>query len=157
MEFLFPSDASQFSPPEPAQPADLAGDVQVSEAVGSANSPDGVLPRCEHCDKTFGRPQELKRHSNQVHTPGRRCPFKPCPYTWKRPDKIRAHITKVHGSKLCPSVIRGVRRLRGRDVLDFVDAYDLDIPDEYVSLSVPLEPSGESGPYLRCVFLRKSG
>ncbi len=151
--------ASQFPPPEAAQPADLATDVQVIEALECGTSPGEALPVCDVCGRRFGRPQELKRHSDQVHMPPRKCPIEFCTYKWKRPDKIKAHITEVHSSEFCPEILQGIRTLRGKDVVKFVDDYEFgcnfEIAEPYVLLSHHLlAPPGESGPYLRCVFLR---
>jgi len=132
----------------------LAVSVQVAEAPRDSNSRGSKLSQCEICGRCFKRPQERTRHLRQVHQPQRKCPFQPCAYNWKRPDKINAHITNVHGSKLCPLVTEGVRALRGKEVTEFVDAYDFERPDgTYVLLPLPLlasvAPSGESELYLR--------
>ena len=153
---VLPRNASQFPPPEAAQPAD----DQLTEApTDSRNSPGKKLNLCRICGHRFKRPQDCARHLSDVHQPKRRCPFEPCKYNWKRSDKIKAHITKVHGSDLCPLVAKGVCALRGKDVIEFVDAYDFERPDNtYVLLPLPLlaseAPSGECEQYLRCVFLR---
>ncbi|KAH9019162.1 hypothetical protein EDB85DRAFT_581928 [Lactarius pseudohatsudake] len=132
--------ASQFPPPEAAQSADLATDIQTVEAPGDGD--DGPLPLCETCNLTFGRPQEFKRHMDQTHQPPRQCPFNPCAYKWKRPDKIKAHITDKHRKELCPEVFQTVSALRGKRIVEFIDAYELGdnfkTPTEpYVSFSLP--------------------
>lgn len=130
-------DASQFPPPESPRSADLATNVRVIEAPGAEGGNGGALSRCETCKKTFGRPQELKRHRKQVHKPQRICPFKPCTYKWKRPYKIRSHIIDVHRSELCPVVFQGVSALRGKPegVVEFVNAYE-----SRYSFKLPAEP-----------------
>ncbi|KAH9069356.1 hypothetical protein EDB83DRAFT_2314393 [Lactarius deliciosus] len=137
--------ASQFLPPEAAQSADLSTDVQAVETPGGGD--DGELPLCEACNRIFGRPQEFKRHMDQTHQPPRQCPFNPCAYKWKRPNKIKAHITDEHRNKLCPKVFQQLSALRGKCIVEFVDAYELrynfKTPTEpYVPLSLPpLAPS----------------
>jgi hypothetical protein len=139
--------APQLPPPEYAQPAGLATDVQVIEvaADASGNSPGGALRFCRPCGKSFIRNQELRRHWKQVHMPKRECPFEFCRHEWTeaRPAKIKDHITEAHGSELLavvgsellPVVLQKIRDLRGKAVLEFVDAWAFD-------------------PYRRCVFLR---
>ena len=132
---IHPSNTPQHPPTEVVQPADLAPDVQVTEAAGSGNSPGRAVHRCGTCGKVFKRNQELKRHREQVHVPKRECSFEFCPYKWTaaRPALIKDHFTEVHGSKFDPEVLEAIRPLRGRDVLEFMDTYAFD-------------------PYQRCVF-----
>ncbi|KAH9019164.1 hypothetical protein EDB85DRAFT_581922 [Lactarius pseudohatsudake] len=137
---MHPGNASQFPPPEAAQSADLATDVQAVEAPGGGD--DGAFPLCGKCNLMFQRPQEFKRHVVQVHRPPRQCPFNPCTYKWKRTEKIKAHITNKHRNELCPEVFQAVSALRGKDIAEFVDAYELGdnfkTPTEpYVSFSLP--------------------
>jgi hypothetical protein len=122
-EFLIhPSDAPQLPPPEAAQSADLATDVQVTEAAGDGNSPGGALPLCWICSTSFKRSQELKRHLSQVHMPKRECPFgESCTHKWKRPAKIKDHIIEAHGSEFHPEVLQEIRKLRGKGVEKFLD------------------------------------
>ncbi|KAH8984979.1 hypothetical protein EDB86DRAFT_2397353 [Lactarius hatsudake] len=101
---VHPGDASQYLPPEAVQSADPALDVQAVETPGGGEG--GALPFCETCNLGFGRRQEFKRHMEQGHQPRRQCPFNPCAYKWKRPDKIKAHITNKHRSELCPKVFK---------------------------------------------------
>ncbi|KAH8992177.1 hypothetical protein EDB92DRAFT_588750 [Lactarius akahatsu] len=142
---VHPGNAPQFPPPEAAQSADLVTEVQAVEAPGGGD--DGALPLCETCNLRFGRPQELKRHMDQTHQPSRQCPFNPCAYKWKRPNKIKAHIINEHRNELCPEVFQTVSALRGKRVVEFVDAYELGYnfktPTEpYVAFSLPpLAPS----------------
>lgn len=159
---VHPSNVSQLLPPEAAQSPALATNIQVTEAPRGGDSPKGAPSRCGDCGKSFGRPQDLKRHWKEVHTMSlRKCPFKPCTYEWKRSDKIKAHIIEVHGSGLCPVVFEGIRALPGKGVIEFVDAYEFGCsfktPEPYISLPLPLLPVApfeEFGPYRRCVLLR---
>jgi hypothetical protein len=87
------------------------------------------------------------------------CPFKPCPYDWKRLDKIKAHIMKDHANKFCPNLLKQIRKLRGKKMIEFLDqvldAYDFDMSDTYlVPLPLLLEMPGASRIeyYIRCVF-----
>ncbi|KAH8990007.1 hypothetical protein EDB86DRAFT_2940341 [Lactarius hatsudake] len=135
-------DASQFPPPEAAQSADLATDVQVLVVGAPGGSNGGASPLCETCNIIFGRPQEFKRHMDQTHQPPRQCPFNPCAYKWKRPDKIKAHITNKHRKELCPEVFQILSALRGKRIIEFLDGYErghnFKTPTEpYVSFSLP--------------------
>ncbi|KAF8261897.1 hypothetical protein EI94DRAFT_1705186 [Lactarius quietus] len=58
-------------------------------------------------------------------------------------------------ANFCPSAIQGVCALRGKGVVEFVEAYDFEMPDTCILLPlyVPLlAPSGESGTYLSDYF-----
>jgi len=119
--------APQLPPPAATQPAGIATDVQVTEAVGGGSSPGGASrPLCVACGQSFTRLQELKRHLSQAHMPNRKCPFKFCTYEWKRPSKIKDHLNEVHSSELNPLVFQEIRKLRGKRVVEFVDAYEFD-------------------------------
>jgi hypothetical protein len=159
------SNGPQFPPPEPAHFEVPAADVQPTDASGGVDSPCGAQPRARWkcvCGKTFRRRQELKRHLDQVDKPRQMCPFKPCPYNWLRPDKIKAHIMNVHASKFssCPNLLEKIGKLRGKEMIEFLDevskAYDFDTPDTLAYLLPPpplLEALGECGTfYLRCVL-----
>ena len=132
-----PSDAPELPHPEPSQPADLATDddqvIEDAAAGPGSNAPGGTAPFCWACGRVFKRSQELIRHL-KVHMPKRICPFKACAYKWDRPAKINAHIIQVHGNELHPYVSKKIPKLRGRAVVDFVDAL-------------------EFNPYGRCVLL----
>ncbi|KAH9019166.1 hypothetical protein EDB85DRAFT_582479 [Lactarius pseudohatsudake] len=164
VEPLVHGDSPPFPPPEAAQSADLATDVQSVKAPGDGNGEVLLLrgggPRvCKICNRRFGRLQELKRHMGQVHQPLRKCPFNPCAYKWNRPDKIKAHITNKHRNELCPEVFQKVSALRGKSIVEFVDAYELGYnfktPTEpYVSFSLPPLTWSENF-MLRCVFENK--
>jgi hypothetical protein len=83
------------------------------------------------------------------------CPFKPCTYNWIRLDKIKAHIINDHADKFCPNLLEQIRKLRGKKMIEFLEAYDLDMPDtSLLPLPPLLEASGASGIvyYIRCVF-----
>ena len=153
----FPSTESLFPPPEPIHSTDLAADVQAIDASRGVDSPGGAQHRCvyDNCGQIFKRRQELTRHLNQVHNPVQMCPFEPCLYTWKRPDKIKAHIINVHGSEFCPKVLEQIHKLKGKRVIEFLGACAFAICDTYpLHLPPLLEPSGgDSGVYyLRWVF-----
>ena len=151
---VIPSTAPQSLPLEPAHSADLA--IHAVDASGGVDSPSPSETRfrCGHCPKTFGRQQELTRHLEQVDKPRQICPFKPCTYNWIRPDKIKAHIINVHGSECCSKVLEEIRKLRGKKVIDFLDAYDFEMYDKSQPWQPLLEPSGIEPWvfYLRCVF-----
>ncbi|KAH8990005.1 hypothetical protein EDB86DRAFT_1823012 [Lactarius hatsudake] len=153
---VHPGDAFQSPPAEVVKSADPALDVQAVETPGGGEG--GALPFCETCALEFGRPQEFKRHMEQVHQPQRQCPFNPCAYGWKRPDKIKAHIIDKHRSELCPEVFKNVSALRGKRIVEFIDAYEFGrnfrTPAEpWVLLSLP-PLAGSENFMLRCVFLR---
>ncbi|KAI9436241.1 hypothetical protein H4582DRAFT_463894 [Lactarius indigo] len=123
LESLVPlGDVSQFPPPEAAQSADLATDDRAVGAPRGGNGKALHLRLCELCNRTFRRPQEFKRHMDQVHQPQRKCPFNPCAYKWQRPYKIKAHITNEHRSEFCAVDFKKVSSLRGKRIVEFVDA-----------------------------------
>ena len=133
----YSSNSPEHPPPEPAQPADLATDVQVAEGAAAGpggNAPGGALHFCWACGREFERRQELIRHF-QVHMPKQKCPFNPCTYKWKRPAKIKEHIIEFHSSELLPEVLQEFLKpkLRGKAVLKFVNTLEFD-------------------PYPRCVY-----
>ena len=66
------------------------------------------------CSKVYGRPQDLKRHTRDKHLRLRKCPF--CCTRWSRPERIRVHLIKKHGSRLTKDQQEEVLSLRGRDV-----------------------------------------
>lgn len=139
---LIHGDSPPFPHPEAAQSADLATDVQAVKAPGDGKHEVLLLRVCKTCNRRFGRLQELKRHMGQVHQPLRKCPFNRCAYKWKRPDIIKTHITNKHRNELCPEVFQKVSALRGKSIVEFVDAYELGYnfktPTEpYVSFSLP--------------------
>lgn len=126
-EFLIhPSDTPQLPSRKAVQPADLATDVQVTEAARDGNSHGEASHFCWTCDRGFKRRQELERHFSEVHMPKSECPFQSCAYKWTRPAKIKYHITEVHGSELHPEVFQEIPELRGKDVVEFVEAYAFD-------------------------------
>ena len=150
-----PSTESLFPPPEPIHSTDLAADVQAIDASRGVDSPGGGQYHCDYntCGQIFRRRQELTRHLNQVHSPGRKCPFQPCLYTWKRPYKIKAHIINVHGSEFCPKVLEQIHKLKEKRVIEFLDAYTFVMCDTYIP--PPLESFGGEGVYyLRWVCSR---
>ncbi len=86
---------------------------------------------CGACRATFGRPQELARHTLAVHCPPRQCPF--CPYQWRRPYKIKAHIIDVHQDEFPQEVWSVILLLRHQDVVTFVDT----LSDVSITTSCP--------------------
>ena len=79
-------------------------------------------PVCVHCNKDFGRMQELKRHLNEKHTPRRRCPF--CDVPWTRPNGMKAHLMGRHVERFTAPMLEAINALRGRRFFEFMDAYD---------------------------------
>ena len=80
------------------------------------------MPFCWVCNREFTRNQEVKRHLKDVHTPKRKCPFKPCAFKWIRPDKVKTHITQAHRSEFHPVVFQRMSKLCGKGLVEFVDA-----------------------------------
>ena len=80
-------------------------------------------PVCVHCGVVFGRIQEYNRHVRDKHTDRRRCPF--CDFQWSRPDQIKVHLISKHAKKFnTAEILKAFKGLRGRHVIEFVDAYD---------------------------------
>jgi hypothetical protein len=79
-------------------------------------------PVCVHCNKDFGRIQELKRHLIEKHAPPRRCPF--CDVPWTRPSGMKAHLMARHAEKFTAEMLEAIKALRGRRFIEFIDAYD---------------------------------
>jgi hypothetical protein len=70
-----------------------------SNHASAQQQPNNTLPPCEACGMTFGRPQELRRHRDTIHSDGKReCPLCP-PGSWllgNRVDNSRRHFRNVH-------------------------------------------------------------
>ena len=79
-------------------------------------------PICAPCNIMFGRIQEYKRHIKDKHTDRRRCPF--CDFRWSRADIIKVHLISKHAEKFTAEILEGFKGLRGRHVIEFMDAYD---------------------------------
>jgi len=80
-------------------------------------------PVCTQCNIVFGRIQEYKRHIRDKHTERRRCPF--CDFQWSRPNIIKVHLISKHAQRFTAEILlEGFKGLRGRHVIEFVDAYD---------------------------------
>ena len=136
---------SQIPPPEPAYSEDLTADVHAIDASWGVDLPGGAQPRWKCvCGQTFGRRQELGRHL----APWKMCLLKPCTYTWKRTEKIKAHIINDHASEFCQKVLEKIGKLRGNALIKLLDAYEFEVPDA-CSLDLPPLPelSGEYGKY----------
>ncbi|KAH8989956.1 hypothetical protein EDB86DRAFT_1849749 [Lactarius hatsudake] len=104
---------------------------------------------CQACGVRFRRPQELRRHISQVHSPPRQCLF--CRYQWKRPHKIKDHLLKVHCNELSPETLKGISALNGRGLVEFLDT-SKHLPHDVIPLaggsSTPLSKSREYSPVL---------
>ncbi|KAI9453914.1 hypothetical protein BJY52DRAFT_1286919 [Lactarius psammicola] len=147
--------ASSFSYPDrasratmPSLPVDANAFIQYSEAVFSTvegaatSSGSSGRPLCGTCGQTFGRPQDLRRHINDVHKPRRQCPF--CSYGWSRADKIKAHLTDAHRDELSAEVLQGICALRGQAVVEFLDSFEYlrrDVMPQIYASSTTLFPS----------------
>lgn len=81
-----------------------------------------VRPVCANCNIVFGRIQEYKRHIRDKHTDRRRCPF--CDFQWSRSNIIKVHLVLKHAERFTAEILEGFKGLRGRHVIEFVDAYD---------------------------------
>ena len=111
-----PDDASQFLSPE-SELAPYPG-AQEAKAPGHGCVSDGEQYNCDLCGKPSKRLQEHKRHIREVHGLVHQCPL--CPYRWKRPYKIKDHLIRVHKKGLI-RVVEGIRILRGKNVVKFVE------------------------------------
>jgi len=60
------------------------------------------------------------------HQPRCRCPF--CNFMWTRPGKIKAHLIVDHAEMFTAEMLEGITSLRGRRIIEFVDACD-HVPD----------------------------
>ena len=110
--------------------------IQCDTPTEERNGPTGprARPICVECDKDFSRAQELERHVRDKHMPRRQCPF--CDFSWTRPDKIKAHILDFHAEKFTTEMLQALKTLCGRQVTEFVDAYNY-IPDVDASQPMP--------------------
>jgi len=112
--------------PGPEQLESLGGnwtsEVSAWGAQPAADTPSGVRNLCGTCGQKFGRPQELKRHVEYVHSPPRHCPF--CPFQWKRPDKIRTHLLEVHHDVPSAGALQEIHPRRGLGLVEFLDTYE---------------------------------
>lgn len=79
-------------------------------------------PICASCNIVFGRIQEYKRHIKDKHMDRRRCPF--CDFQWSRSDIIKVHLNSKHAERFTAEILEGFMALRGRHVIEFMDAYD---------------------------------
>ncbi|KAF8264647.1 hypothetical protein EI94DRAFT_440870 [Lactarius quietus] len=93
----------------------------MAPAQGSTTS-SGVRHLCETCGKSFGRPQDVRRHVIDVHMPRRRCPF--CYYEWSRVNKIKAHLSGVHSNVFSAENLQSICALRGQDMVVFLDNFE---------------------------------
>ncbi|KAN0131177.1 hypothetical protein V8E53_011069 [Lactarius tabidus] len=100
----------------------IEGTSMVAAQVEGAVTSSYVRPRCGACGKSFGRRQDLGRHTKDLHMPRRRCPF--CPHAWTRPAKIKAHLTDVHRDMLSTENLQDIRSLRGQQVVKFIDSFE---------------------------------
>ncbi|KAH9063805.1 hypothetical protein EDB83DRAFT_2383217 [Lactarius deliciosus] len=103
---------------QPPPAPDTAQSIDAQEATVPADSGTSSKLLCpvEGCQATFGRQQELNRHTIDVHTSPRRCPF--CTYGWSRPDKIRDHLMAKHQDK--PQVLNEIRAKRGQNLVAYL-------------------------------------
>ncbi|KAI9428322.1 hypothetical protein H4582DRAFT_2067760 [Lactarius indigo] len=116
-------DVSHIQPPAP----DTAKPIDAQEVMAPAGSgtPRKLLCPEEGCRATFGRQQELNRHTIGVHSLPHKCPF--CTtYSWSRPDKIKDHLKTKHQDE--HQVLDEIRAKCGRDLV----AYLLDTFPEVV-------------------------
>ena len=132
---VHPINAPQFLSFDISPPIDHVTDVQAQAGGDESGCSPSETAHCEACDRWFKRPQEWKRHYQEVHMPKRECPFN-CNYPWTvaRPAKIKDHFTEVHDREFSPEIVQEIRKLRGKGIVKFVDALEFD-------------------PYQRCVFL----
>ncbi|KAI0278448.1 hypothetical protein BC826DRAFT_655248 [Russula brevipes] len=113
------------SPPHETQLHAIGGRLTTLRTGGRSgrNLDHKIRPVCIYCKKSFGRAQELKRHTRDVHMPRRRCPF--CGrFSWSRPDKIKAHLIAKHRQNFISELLDRVKALQGRDIVEFVNTYD---------------------------------
>lgn len=107
------------------------------------STPSGVRTLCGACGMTFGRPQEFRRHVDEMHslTPRRQCPF--CSHEWTRVGKIKAHLAEAHHDVLSAEVLQGIGALRGRAMVEFLNNYEYlrAVIAEIYGPSPPLFPS----------------
>ncbi|KAN0131184.1 hypothetical protein V8E53_011076 [Lactarius tabidus] len=116
-----PADANPSFPESEAAFTTIEGTTTAPAQVEGAGTSSDVRPLCDTCGKSFGRPQDVRRHIKDLHTPRRRCPF--CPHEWSRPEKIKAHLTDVHRDLLSAENLQGICALRGQQVFVFLDTF----------------------------------
>ncbi|KAH9001559.1 hypothetical protein EDB92DRAFT_1827382 [Lactarius akahatsu] len=91
-------------------------DAQEASVPADSDTSGKLFCPVEGCQAYFGRQQELNRHTIDVHTPPRRCPF--CTYGWSRPDKIKDHLMAKHQNE--PQVLNEIRAKRGQNLVAYL-------------------------------------
>lgn len=72
-----------------------------------------------HCGKSYGRLQDLRRHTTDKHQTPHKCPF--CDTYWTRADKIRRHLMTKHQDRFTEEELQQIRFLKSRkDTIRFV-------------------------------------
>jgi hypothetical protein len=106
-----------------ARPHGTRGHVtfQDTQDCGRGNMKRRAQTTCADCNKSFGRPQELSRHRQDVHKKPRHCLF--CGVKWTRPSNIKAHLLTKHREKFTAELLVVIQALRGRTIVAFLDGY----------------------------------
>jgi hypothetical protein len=92
-------------PTPPANYSSMVGSQVVAQQDATPEGSQSSRPRvsCTQpgCDKTFGRPQDFRRHLKTKHAPQDascyQCMVCGCDYSYPRIDKVREHMQNMHG------------------------------------------------------------
>lgn len=128
-----PNNASPLSPPVLGQSTGSAQEQSpgLAQLTGAQevephqhNNAGGRRYSCKSCVKIFKRPQELLRHTREVHdSVSRKCPLCPPDWRpWKRPSLLRNHLINDHHKEFGEDDFERILVLKGKDVFEFVDA-----------------------------------
>jgi hypothetical protein len=72
------------------------------------------------CNKSYGRPQEVRRHVREKHGILPECPI--CDIKWTRAEKIRTHLIKEHRDHFTKEERQRICHLQGlNNTIDFLN------------------------------------
>jgi hypothetical protein len=75
------------------------------------------------CNKSYGRPQEVRRHVREKHEISPECLI--CGIKWTRPEKIRSHLIKEHRDRFTEEQRQIICNLQGlNSTIDFLNEWD---------------------------------
>ncbi|KAN0124447.1 hypothetical protein V8E52_002096 [Russula decolorans] len=80
---------------------------------------------CDHdgCNKSYGRPQDVRRHVREKHGILPECPI--CGIKWARAEKIRKHLIKKHRNQFTKEERQQIRHLqRLNNTIDFLREWE---------------------------------
>jgi hypothetical protein len=124
-------------------PFEAPGNLEIEIAQNSKNR---VMSSkewpCHHdgCNKTYGRPQEVKRHMRDKHaiTPPK-CFI--CEIKWTRAAEIRKHLLSKHGDHFTEEERQEILQLQGSNkTIDFLERLKMTRPWKSSTVSRKCRP-----------------